>query len=287
MSSSTANLVLAPDTPIDLQTHTLYSDGEWTPEGLMDYAVKEGFGLIAITDHDRPDITDMLQTLAAEKGLPVLFAVEMTTNWRGEMTDILCYGFDPAKDDLKRLAEDLHRRQRENSSMVYENLIEKGYTFSSEPDALETLLQKPSAQHPHAIVNLLKRHGYGNQETSAGRIALDAGVAFITSDIGAVVEAGHRNGGVCLIAHPGRDDGFPCFTVDMLDQLREEVPIDGFEVYYPAHTPEQISTYLDYAQKHQLLISSGSDSHRPDKPPIKYHAELSRNLLERVGIQVR
>ena len=45
--------------------------------------------------------------------------------------------------------------------------------------------------------------------------------------------------------------------------------------------------YLEYAQQHHLLISSGSDSHRPDKPPIKYRAELSRNLLERVGIQIK
>jgi len=35
-----------------------------------------------------------------------------------------------------------------------------------------------------------------------------------------------------------------------------------------------------------LLVSAGSDSHKPEKPPIKYRAELSRELLERVGIQV-
>ncbi len=33
-----------------------------------------------------------------------------------------------------------------------------------------------------------------------------------------------------------------------------------------------------------LLISSGSDSHGPDHKPIKYRAELSRSLLERVGM---
>ena len=44
--------------------------------------------------------------------------------------------------------------------------------------------------------------------------------------------------------------------------------------------------FLDYAQKHNLLISSGSDSHGPEKPPIKYPAELSRILLERLEIQI-
>ena len=70
-------------------------------------------------------------------------------------------------------------------------------------------------------------------------------------------------------------------------ELRRAVPIDGFEVYYPAHTPEQIAMYLAYAQKHGLLISSGSDSHGPDNKPIKYRAELSRSLLERAGIQIK
>ena len=73
----------------------------------------------------------------------------------------------------------------------------------------------------------------------------------------------------------------------MFDELRRDVPIDGFEVYYPRHTPEQTAAYLDYAQQHNLLVSSGSDSHTPDQPPIQYRAELSRDLLARVGIRVK
>ena len=45
--------------------------------------------------------------------------------------------------------------------------------------------------------------------------------------------------------------------------------------------------YREYAQRHHLLTSAGSDSHGPDKLPIKYRAELSRGLLERVGIQIK
>jgi len=72
----------------------------------------------------------------------------------------------------------------------------------------------------------------------------------------------------------------------MLDILRQDIPIDGLEVYQPKHSPEQTAMYLEYAQKNHLLISSGSDSHRPEKPPIKYRAELSRDLLEQVGIRI-
>jgi hypothetical protein len=76
------------------------------------------------------------------------------------------------------------------------------------------------------------------------------------------------------------------YDVPLLDQFRQEVPIDGLEVYYPRHTPTQTAIYRAYARRHHLLTSAGSDSHDPDKPPIPYRAELSRDLLERLGIQI-
>ena len=110
---------------------------------------------------------------------------------------------------------------------------------------------------------------------------------LVTNDLAAVVQAAHQSGAVCMIAHPGHKDGFVTYNVQMLDKLRQEIPIDGLEVYHPVHTPEQTALYLEYAQQHHLLISAGSDSHRPGKPPIKYPAELSRSLLERLGIRIQ
>jgi hypothetical protein len=151
---------------------------------------------------------------------------------------------------------------------------------------LSAILAKPSSQQPHALVALLKEHGYGLGEPSAGKIVMVAGCTFATNDPAVVVEAVHRSGAVCLLAHPGREDGFMSYDGQLLDQLRQEVPIDGLEVYYPLHTPARTAMYREYARRHHLLISAGSDSHKPEKPPIKYRAELCRSLLERVGIQI-
>jgi 3',5'-nucleoside bisphosphate phosphatase len=281
-----SQLVLAPNAAIDLQMHTIYSDGVWTPEQLIDHLVSEQFGLAAITDHDRVDTIAEIQHLAAEKHLPVLAAVEMSTSWKGEATDVLCYGFDPAKNVLKDLTEDITRRQQENTWEVYENLRNKGLSLPDQHELL-AILEKPSAQQPIELAMLLEKQGYGTWDTSAWKMIKDAGHVWATNDIAAVVDAAHRSGAVCLIAHPGRGEGWINYDGRLLDELRQNVPIDGFEVYYPAHTPKQIAIYLQYAQKHHLLTSSGSDSHGPDKKPIKYRAELSRNLLERVGIQIK
>ncbi len=282
MKLSTTNLVLAGDAAIDLQLHTTYSDGVWIPEQLIDHLVREQFSLVAITDHDRVDTVAALQQLALEKHLPILVAAEMSASWKGEMTDVLCFGFDTSPNALGDLARNVLQRQQDNTREVYENLLRKGYTFPQHPNELSAILEKPSAQQPKELAALLKSTG----EQSAGNIVWEAGCTFVANDIAAIVEASHRSGAVCLLAHPGREDGFITYNVDLLDKLRQEAPIDGLEVYYPAHTPEQTTMFLEYAQQHDLLISSGSDSHSLEKPPIKYPARLSRALLERVGIQI-
>ncbi len=130
--------------------------------------------------------------------------------WKGELTDLLCFGFDPYHNALNDLTQDLLRRQQENTREVYENLQRQGYALS--PDALSAILAKPSSQQPHALVALLKEHGYGLGEPSAGKIVMVAGCTFATNDPAAVVEAAHRSGAVCLLVHPGRKDGFMTYA---------------------------------------------------------------------------
>jgi len=238
--------------------------------------------LVAITDHDRVDTVAALQQLALEKHLPILVAAEMSASWQGGITDVLCFGFDPAPNALSDLTRNVLQRQQENTRKVYENLLRKGYTFPQHSNELSAILEKPAAQQPKELAALLKSTG----KQSAGKIVWEAGCTFVANDIAAIVEASHRSGAVCLLAHPGRQDGFITYDVNLLDKLRQEALFDGLEVYYPSHMQKQTTMFLEYAQQHNLLISSGSDSHGSNKPPIKYPARLSRALLERVGIQI-
>lgn len=285
MQLSTDNLVLKPDAAIDLQVHTHFSDGTWQPEALIEYLKQETFELAAITDHDRVDTLKSLQELAIKNGFHLLVAVEMTCRWQDQMTDVLCYGFDPENNHLAVLADDVGKRQRENSQQIFDILRKKGFEF--EPDEVNTVLNKPSSAHLQAVFDLVNAAKAKPEDVPTGKIMLEAGFEWATHDIAVVVDAVHKSDGVCLIAHPGRSDGFICYDSELLDQLRQTVPIDGIEVHYPIHTPEQTAMFLAYAEKHDLLMSSGSDSHNSDKKPIKYPASYSQKLLERVGIQIQ
>lgn len=274
---------LTPASAIDLQMHTTLSDGDWAPEQLLDHLAQEGFALVAITDHDRIDTTAYLQELGASKGVEILPATELSTNWRGLTTDVLCFGFGADHSELQVFCDDVLRRRKENAIEVCERLTHQGYAFPRKQEVLQASGGQPF--NHVGLLALLREHGYGETIENRWQIIYNAGFDFPTNDIAPVVEAAHRCGAVCLIAHPGRAE-ITCFELEMLDQLRQEAPIDGLEVYYPIHTPEQTAMYAAYAQQHGLLVSSGSDSHRPSKLPIKYRAEQSRELLERLGVQI-
>jgi predicted metal-dependent phosphoesterase TrpH len=282
----TRGLTLASDASIDLHMHTTYSDGRWPAQQLIDYLVAEKFDLVAVTDHDRVDTVAGIQALAAEQQLPVLAGVEMSTQWNGRMGHMLCYGFDPADNYLLPVTEQVVRLQLENTHEVNATLRRQGYDFPRQEELLagnDGKLRLPSDN-----IRLLIEHGYAQDRRAALQMIAGAGFRSIMADMAETVDAAHRSGAVCLIAHPGRrEGGFTFYDPALLDQLRSEVPIDGIEIYHPYHDKEIIETYLNYVREHDLLLSTGSDSHDyPGRMPIKYRAEISRKLLERLGITI-
>ncbi|HEX7737724.1 MAG TPA: PHP domain-containing protein [Ktedonobacteraceae bacterium] len=281
-----SHLTLSPDSSIDLHMHTTYSDGHWPADQLLDYLANEGFDLIAVTDHDRVDMVPAIQELGAHRNLPVLAGVEMSTDWHGKMGDLLCYGFDPLNNELGPLTTRVTRQQLENTRTVYKKLLQQGYAFPRQDE----ILAKNGGQlvRPGDNIALLRAHSYAPDFTTALQLITEAGYRSIKVSMAEAVEAAHRSGGVCLIAHPGRREAnFTFYSPQLLDEVRAEIPLDGIEVYHPMHTPELVETYLAYAREHKLLQSTGSDSHSlPTRMPMKYRAEISRALLERVGIEI-
>ena len=286
MTRLTSQLTLVPDASVDLHMHTNYSDGQWPAQRLIDYLVDEGYDLVSVTDHDRVDMVASIQDLAAEKNLPVLSGVEMSTQWNGNMGHVLCYGFDPEQNYLSAVTEEVMRKQLENTQEVHDELLRRGYTFPREEQVLAENGGK--LRRPFDNGRLLREHGYAADWQTALRMIREAGFLTIMADMAETVDAAHRSGAVCLIAHPGRRErGFTFYDPALLDQVRAEIPLDGIEVYHPYHSREIVEAYLEYVRKHNLLLSTGSDSHCiPGRMPIKHRAETSRQLLERVGIEV-
>jgi predicted metal-dependent phosphoesterase TrpH len=273
---------ISPDAPIDFQLHTIHSDGWWHPEELIDYLVQEGFAIAAITDHDRVDTIEQVQYLGAQRNLHILTAAEFSGEWKGISTDVLCFGFDPHNPALRELSDSLLRPLYMRTRQAYMTLLERGYRFPREQELLAK--RGGEVRLPTDLGLLLIKHGYVADKAEGRRLLDELNCVWSTVPVEQVIETVHQSGGVCLLAHPGRGGASFYFTEEALDELRAIAPFDGLEAFYPAHSPEDTAFFLRYAEKHQLLVSAGSDSHSPAaQMPIKYQARQARALLERLG----
>jgi predicted metal-dependent phosphoesterase TrpH len=277
---------LRADDPIDLQLHTIYSDGHWQPEQLFSYLHGEGFRAVSITDHDTLDHVAKLGALGAAQGLIVIPGIEVTTAWRGLSAHLLCYAPRFEGKALAVLVRRTEREQLANTQVVYDELRQRGYTFQRQSDVLRQ--QGGRVRRPVDNAWLLEAHGY--VETRAEGLAMirDAGYRQILAPLEEAIASAHASGAVAVLAHPGRGGGeISRFDPPLLEELIQAVPLDGIEVWYPLHTEVQVAAYAAFAHEHHLLTSAGSDSHGPEqRPPVKYPAAQCAGLLERVGVTV-
>jgi predicted metal-dependent phosphoesterase TrpH len=279
-------LTLQPDDAVDLQLHTIYSDGVWRPDELFGYLASAGFRAAAITDHDHLDHTAELAALGRRHGVHVIPAVEMSTEWEGRLADLLCFAPAFTADALAVIARLTERLQLENSRAVHEELLRRGYAFPNQRTALAR--QAGEVIRPVDNATLLVSHRYAPTLADALAMITGAGYVSIHADLDATVAAAHASGAVALLAHPGRGEPpFTRYSAELLDELRASIPLDGIEVRYPLHSAAQVAEYEAYVARHGWLQSAGSDSHGPDqRRPIAYPAAVARDLLERCGVHV-
>lgn len=273
-------MILEADDRIDLQIHTVYSDGQWQPMALFVHLAQERFRLVSITDHDSVEHLDELRALGDEHGIYVLPGVEMTTNWRGKSAHLLCYAAAFRGDTLGQMARGTVASQLANTQAVYEELMRRGYRFAP---------QTNPPTRPIDNARLLQSHGYAATLDDAMRMIADAGYRSISVPLTEAVAAAHADGALAILAHPGRGGGeIFRYDIPLLSEMLAEVTLDGIEARYPTYSEKQVAAYSAFANEHGLLVSAGSDSHGPEQRlPIAYPASACSDLLARCGVTVQ
>lgn len=277
---------IAATARIDLQLHTVYSDGHWQPAELMGYLAAHGFRVVAVTDHDTLDHVEEIQALGAERGILVIAGTEITTSWRGQPAHLLCYAERFTGGKLADIARATAQGQLANSRAVWQELIRRGYSFPRQVDVLAG--QDGQVARPIDNAQLLLVHGYAPDIDQALAMIRAAGYVQITAPLAEAVAAAHASGALAVLAHPGRGDGeIHRYDPDVIAAVLADVPLDGIEVYYPLHSSEQVAAYDALARERGLLVSAGSDSHGPrQRLPLAYEALLCAALLARCGVAV-
>lgn len=264
----------------DLHTHSVRSDGEWSPSRLVKEARREGLRALALTDHDTTEGLAEAFAAGAEHGVEVIAGVEIST-WIDADVHVLAYGFDPADPELTRLFHDARGARRTRAERMVEKLAELGKPVSLEAVLLEA--GDGAIGRPHVARALARSGQVGSVREAFDRFLGDGKPACVDKmkvTPAQAARAVRAAGGVTVAAHPGCYGG-----VALLERLAD-AGIDGVEVNHSLHNPELTAELEAWADARDLLKTGGSDFHGPGAFPVgavRVPYEWVERLKERVA----
>lgn len=254
---------------IDLHMHSMFSDGTFTPEELVQEAVRVGLTAMALTDHDTTGGVPRLQAAAQAAGIRAFSGVEVSADATAGTMHVLGYGVDPANKSLiehlrwiregrdERNREILHKLNQLGMRLTYEEVAaHAGADVVARPHFAQAMIAKGYARNKKDAFDRFLARG---KPAYAERRRLEPESTF-----GLIRMAG----GIPVIAHP--------FTLRLAGSaFRHAIEtfkaqgLGGLEVHYPEHTPDLFREYRRVAHDLDLLATGGSDFHGAVSPGIE------------------
>lgn len=252
----------------DLHTHSLFSDGTYTPAQLIDTAVDAGLAAVALTDHNTVD--GLEDFLAAAEGKPIeaIAGIEFSVDYDGTELHLLGLFLPPESfPAIRALMEDFIRRKEQSSRALTQALCRAGYEISYEKIKAATGNGYVNRAH---IAAELTRLGYTPSVRAAFDELLSPAAGYYTEPkrptVWEMIEYIRSIHALPVLAHP-----FLNLTEEQLNSFLPEAKqrgLAGMECYYSTYDPETTRLSLEMAEEFQLLPSGGSDFHGEVKPEI-------------------
>ena len=253
-----AALLLNPGLVIDLQSHSIYSDGELPPAEVVAAAADAAITTMALSDHDAVDGIDEASRAAAERDLALVPAAEISCIHEA-IDDLHMLGY---WIDVAAMAPVCERAQQERVARAQEivarlNSLDVPVRFE---DAIAAAGDASSVGRPH----IAKAAGVTPEQMSPffEEYLVPGSKAFVSRRWPIAAEAVdliHQAGGVAVLAHPFWDLDATASVAALIDDL----DLDGVEVFYPAHTREQTAFLLETCSDRGLAATGSSDFHGP------------------------
>jgi 3',5'-nucleoside bisphosphate phosphatase len=255
---------------IDLHTHTVHSDGTFTPRELIALAAERELDVIAVTDHDSIDGIEEASAAGSEFGVHVVPGIELSTVRDGEGVHVLCYFMDPAHPAL---SAELHRLRQERFSRgerMVARLQELGYPITFE--RVREIARGGNIVRPHVARALVEAGVIPSVKDAFTEEFIGAGGrAYLEKHalhpFGAI-ELVHAAGGVCVLAHPGTYREVSPVPREAIEQLAAN-GLDGVEASHPEHSPEMEVRYIELAERLGLIWTGSSDCHGTLYEPVR------------------
>ncbi len=252
----------------DLHTHTVHSDGSFTPNELVK-AAKEKDLIIALTDHNTVSgLADFLAE-AEREGVTAIGGTEISTEWEGTEFHLLGLFISPEHySEVEEVFEDYHRRKKQSNIDLIENLNAAGYRIDFA--SVEKKNINGRANRAHIAAELVEK-GYASSISDAFDRLLDEKCGFYTPtkriSLIDAIRFVRRIGAVPILAHPLKE-----ISAHKLRGILPELCKAGLvaiETMHSSYSDEQIVVSKQIAAEFNLLESGGSDFHGSIKPGVE------------------
>jgi len=245
---------------VDLHMHTNASDGLFTPEEEVRYALKMDLLAIAITDHDTVDGFIAAQKFAEGSDLEVYPGVELSCMYKGFDVHILGYLIDYTNPEFVKKIETFRKERYKRGEAMVGKLNDLGINLSME--TVKSIAGNSVVGRPHLADALVREEFVQTYDEAFARYLGYHAPAYVPKPV-LTPEHGidliHLVRGVAVLAHPGslnHDEFIP----DLV-----EMGLDGIEAYHSLHDRSARQRYKNTARKLGLVYTGGSDCHGPRK----------------------
>lgn len=256
---------------IDLHTHTTASDGTFTPEEIVDYAIKKNLAAIAITDHDTiRGIKKAKHYLSDNNILEIISGIELSTNDPNYKSDIHIIGLFIDENNavfVDNLESIINSRNNRNKKMI-KKLNHIGISITLE-DVIESATDGVITR-AHFAQALLQKGYVDNMRDAFSKYIGNGCVGYVSREKLSpkrAIEMILACGGIPILAHPTLYD----LNLRDLSQLIHQLKLcglKGIEGIYSTYTKSEEKYIKDLARQYNLLITGGSDFHGKNKSNI-------------------
>ncbi len=259
---------------IDLHTHTNASDGDLTPEMLIIRASQLGLRAIAITDHDTLAGIEEAADAGERFGVSVIPGVELSVSSDYVPEDsshwmhMLVY-YPPENGHLAREFIAVRKWRQERNVLILERLRDLGLEISM-PDVM-AYAKGDVVGRPHFADALVNKGMVAHRGEAFYKYLGKGKPAYVEREklsAQKAIELALLDGAVPVLAHPESlglqaDELFDC-----LEDLKR-FGLCGVEALYPRHDEAFTLMLLEYAERLGLIVTGGSDFHRPSNQGLK------------------
>lgn len=254
---------------IDLHLHTTHSDGSIRPSEVLKLAGQANVMALAITDHDITSGIPEAVAAGQELGIEVIPGVEVSSfDGRSEL-HILGYFLDWQDPVFAARLATLRASRHRRNPLIIDRLRAAGLDVTY--DEVRALAGTESVGRPHIAQILMRKKYVSSAKEAFDRYLAEGRPAYVARELPTPVDAIgwiREAKGIAVLAHP-------TWVKDSGDGLRtcvtalKEAGLDGVEVHYSTHSKSQTASYMELAQRLDLLVTGGSDFHGITKPDIE------------------